>query len=84
MAKCTVSLAGVIGGLNSGIQENPVQKYSAWIFACWDAEAQYSVKTAARAKTLCTDASQRFEKYLDPALTSLAILNLSSRNFKNF
>ena len=37
--------------------------------ACWDAS---TIKTAARVRQR-TDASQRFEKYLDPALTSLAI-----------
>ena len=38
--------------------------------ACWDASTIR--KTAARVRQR-TDASQRFEKYLDPALTSLAI-----------
>ena len=63
-----VSLAGVIGGLNSGIQENT--KNTLLEAACWDASTIR--KTAARVRQR-TDASQRFEKYLDPALTSLAI-----------
>ena len=66
--KKPVSLAGVIGGLNSGIQENT--KNTLLEAACWDASTIR--KTAARVRQR-TDASQRFEKYLDPALTSLAI-----------
>ena len=68
MVKMPVSLAGVIGGLNSGIQENT--KNTLLEAACWDASTIR--KTAARVRQR-TDASQRFEKYLDTALTSLAI-----------
>ena len=66
--KKPVSLAGVIGGLNSGIQENT--KNTLLEAACWDANSIR--KTSARVKHR-SDASQRFEKSLDPALTSLAI-----------
>ncbi len=66
--KKPVSLAGVMGGLNSGIQENT--KNTLLEAACWDASTIR--KTAARTKQR-TDASQRFEKSLDPTLTSLGI-----------
>ena len=63
-----ISIAGVVGGKNSGVQENT--KNALLEAACWHSSTIR--KTSARIKHR-TDASQRFEKSLDPHRTSIAI-----------
>ena len=63
-----ISLAGVVGGYNSGVKATTTN--AVLEAACWDATTIR--KTAAKTKHR-TDASQRYEKSLDPHLTLFAI-----------
>ena len=63
-----VSLAGILGGKDSGIQDD--SRAIVLEAANWD--ASLIRRTAAR-HGLRTDAAQRFEKHLDPHWTELAI-----------
>ena len=67
-AKNIVSIAGITGGKDSGVQEQT--KNVLLEAACWHASSVR--KTATKIKNR-TDASQRFEKSLDAHLTNFAI-----------
>lgn len=67
-SKLPVALAGIKGGLKSGISEATTSVlFEAAVFDC------VSIRKTARAVGLITDASQRYEKSLDPELTPLAL-----------
>ena len=77
------SLAGVVGGLDSGVQTNT--ENAVLEAACWNAS---SIRKTSNKTKHRTDASLRFEKSLDPTLTTLAlakaleILRLTNPNLK--
>lgn len=66
-----VAIAGVKGGLKSGISENTTKLLLE--SACFDC---VSIRKTSRKIGLITDASQRYEKSLDPEMCRLAIERL--------
>ncbi len=66
-----VAIAGIKGGLKSGISENTTKLLLE--SACFDCVA---IRKTSRKIGLITDASQRYEKSLDPEMTKTAIERL--------
>lgn len=63
-----VAIAGIKGGLKSGISDDTNSVlFEAAVFDC------ESIRKTARAVGLITDSSQRYEKSLDPELTKVAL-----------
>lgn len=69
--KVPVAIAGVKGGLKSGISENTTKLFLE--SACFDC---VSIRKTSRKIGLITDASLRYEKSLDPEMCSIAIARL--------
>ena len=64
----TVALAGIMGGLNSEIQEDTTEV----IFECANFDGT-NIRVNSKALGLRTESSARFEKEIDPNLAALAI-----------
>ncbi len=69
--KVPVAIAGVKGGLKSGISDNTTKLLLE--SACFDC---VSIRKTSRKVGLITDASQRYEKSLDPEMCDVAIARL--------